>query len=101
MTHGNQISSFYQTNWKYSESYSMLIYFSEPMIYNNSCSCDLQMNCTSTTLFKGLRIGCLPSESFFASTLECFYDHQCLQLLQNQLADTVSFYQENLNMSID
>ncbi|CAF3971974.1 unnamed protein product, partial [Adineta steineri] len=30
---------------------------------------------------KGLKIGCTPSESFRASTLECFYDRSCINLI--------------------
>ncbi|CAF1545864.1 unnamed protein product [Adineta steineri] len=34
-------------------------------------------------MFLGLKIGCLSSESFLQSTLECFYDLNCIQLIQN------------------
>lgn len=34
---------------------------------------------------KGLFIGCLPSEAFLASTLECFYDVDCVQLINREV----------------
>ncbi|UJR24406.1 hypothetical protein I4U23_005783 [Adineta vaga] len=60
---------------------------------NQFLSCGLHSNCTSQASFlitnssdpieiKGLKIGCTPSESFLASTLECFYDISCINLIQ-------------------
>jgi hypothetical protein len=93
MLHGNRLVSLYGTNFKYflstNPASSVL---SEPMIYNDSCSCDLQMNCSSQTMFKGLYMGCLPSELLFVSTLECFYDNECLTLMKSQLSNTVSSF---------
>ncbi|CAF5004632.1 unnamed protein product [Rotaria sp. Silwood1] len=34
---------------------------------------------------KGLHIGCLPSESLLASTFECFYDSNCIDLIRNHM----------------
>jgi hypothetical protein len=68
----------------------ILIILSEPMMYNDSCSCDLQMNCSSHTMFKGLHIGCLPSESLFVSTLEC------LTLMKSELPNAVSFSEQKI-----
>ena len=34
------------------------------------------------TPIKGLKIGCTPTESFRASSLECFYDSSCIDLIQ-------------------
>ncbi|CAF4254599.1 unnamed protein product [Adineta steineri] len=56
--------------------------------------CNISSNYTSQANFidkylnqnisiRGLKIGCLPSESFLQSTLECFYDLNCIQLIQN------------------
>jgi hypothetical protein len=95
MLHGNRLASYYETNYKFVMSTDTSQFFvSEPMSYTNSCSCDLQMNCTSPTMFKGLHIGCLPSESLFVSTLECFYDNECLTLMKSQLPNEVSSFQE-------
>ncbi|CAF0999586.1 unnamed protein product [Adineta steineri] len=64
------------------------------VIYDDECSCGLCSNCTTQANFitsnsfkiisipiKGLKIGCTPSESFRASTLECFYDRSCINLI--------------------
>ena len=37
------------------------------------------------TQVKGLFIGCLPSEAFLSSTLECFYDDDCVQLINREV----------------
>ena len=34
---------------------------------------------------KGLKMGCTPTESFLASTLECFYDVSCINLIQEHV----------------
>ncbi|CAF4312632.1 unnamed protein product, partial [Adineta steineri] len=97
VNHGNAFISTYGTNFEY---ISLLIEgefsyaYTEGMIYDNECSCGLYSNCTTQATFvdenssevipvKGLKIGCTPSESFRLSTLECFYDQSCLNLIQN------------------
>lgn len=65
---------------------------SEPVSYDGGCSCALHANCTTQAVFmksatevfavKGLKMGCTPSESFLASTLECFYDALCVNLIK-------------------
>ncbi len=94
--HGNGIISRYGTNFKYIVPWDILdesFAITEAMIYDDECSCDLYINCTSQANFigtnsseispiKGLKIGCTLSESFRASTLECFYDLSCINLIQ-------------------
>ncbi|CAF1319758.1 unnamed protein product [Adineta ricciae] len=93
---GNAIVSTYGTNFRYlyplnnpSSTYAI----TQPIIYDNNCSCAFYPNCTTQAYIfqgnssemvpiKGLKIGCIPSESFRLSTLECFYDRACLDLLQ-------------------
>ncbi|UJR38749.1 hypothetical protein I4U23_031414 [Adineta vaga] len=93
--YGNNLMSTYGTNFQYfklSESFENVASI-RTMIYDNNCSCGLHSNCTSQASFlitnsshpieiKGLKIGCTPSESFLASTLECFYDISCINLIQ-------------------
>ncbi|CAF1091478.1 unnamed protein product [Adineta steineri] len=97
VNHGNAYISTYGTNFEYislltngMEGYA----YTEGMIYDNECSCGLYSNCTTQATFvdenslemipvKGLKIGCTPSESFRLSTLECFYNQSCLNLIQN------------------
>lgn len=102
---GNEITSAYGTNFKYSSLWllnSSAVAVTEGMIYNE-CSCELNKTCTiqasfirrnSSTLtqIKGLKMGCTPSESFLQSTLECFYDSSCIDILQTQLTDIPGTY---------
>ncbi|CAF3546539.1 unnamed protein product [Adineta steineri] len=95
INHGNAFMSTYGTNFEYivpknasTESYLP----TRALIYDDECSCGLYSNCTTQANFitfnssgiipiKGLKIGCTPSESFRASTLECFYDRSCINLI--------------------
>ncbi|CAF0944033.1 unnamed protein product [Adineta ricciae] len=97
--HGNALMTSYGTNFQY---YSSLVRYTpywicvqtEAKIYDDNCSCGLSPTCVTQAnfieqdslkivLIKGMKMGCTPSESFFASTLECFYDQLCLDLIQN------------------
>ncbi|CAF1074494.1 unnamed protein product [Adineta steineri] len=71
----------------------------EPVTYDNDCSCAFYANCTTQAGFfetnsseiiaiKGLKIGCTPSESFLSSTLECFYDSSCINLIETKIKNT-------------
>ncbi|CAF4190583.1 unnamed protein product, partial [Adineta steineri] len=96
INHGNAIISKYGTNFQYvidcELQYSTYL-FTEAIIYDDECSCGLSPLCTTQANFiesnsskkipiQGLKIGCTPSESFRASTLECFYNQSCLNLIQ-------------------
>ncbi|CAF2840226.1 unnamed protein product [Rotaria sp. Silwood2] len=95
--HGNAIISTYGTNFNYRilAVGSRYVYaYTEATIYDDECSCGLSSNCTMQgTLIernssrkiplKGMRMGCTPSQSFLVSTLECFYDQSCLDLIQH------------------
>ncbi|CAF0881578.1 unnamed protein product [Adineta ricciae] len=108
VNHGNAIISTYESNYHYypPKWYNSSLYsgfmalsslaLSEAMIYDDGCSCGLVLNCTSQAKFfeensskniwiKGLKIGCLPTEAFLSSTLECFYDQLCIELIQKQV----------------
>jgi hypothetical protein len=43
-------------------------------------------------------MGCTPSESYFASTLECFYDILCINLIQQM---TNSYGKSNVSYALD
>ncbi|CAF1637182.1 unnamed protein product, partial [Adineta ricciae] len=95
VNYGNAIISSYGTNFEYidpwvNESYSAAI--TQSIVYADECSCALSMNCTVQAGFvapdslkivpiKGLKMGCTPSEAFLSSTLECFYNSSCLDLI--------------------
>ncbi|CAF1418646.1 unnamed protein product [Adineta steineri] len=109
INHGNAIVSVYGTNFEYIvplidpyESYAVL----QAVIYDNECSCGLNATCTTQANFissnsseiipvKGLKMGCTPSESLLASTLECFYDSSCIKLIQEQ-----TNYNNSINTTI-
>jgi len=100
--HGNGIISRYGTNFKYIVPWDILdgtFAITQAMIYDDECSCDLYLNCTSQANFigtnsseispiKGLKIGCTLSEAFRASTLECFYDVACINLIREYTSYT-------------
>ena len=95
VNHGNGFVSIYGTNFEYIAPWVEHNTYvpTQAIIYDNECSCGLYRDCTSQANFiginssenvpiKGLKIGCTPSESFRASTLECFYDLSCIHLIQ-------------------
>ncbi|CAF1283104.1 unnamed protein product [Adineta steineri] len=95
INNGNAFISTYGTNFEYIHPWEDIYNTYTPtqaMIYDNNCSCGLYSNCNTQATFiltnptkiipiKGLRIGCTPSESFRASTLECFYNESCINLI--------------------
>ena len=99
INHGNAIISAYMTNFEYIDPWSDLsdsVAITQAVTYGNGCSCASSPNCTTQAGFvnissseilpvKGLKMGCTPSESFFASTLECFYDSLCINFIQEQI----------------
>ncbi|CAF3849088.1 unnamed protein product [Adineta steineri] len=97
ISHGNAIITSYGTNFEYiAPWYNMVLSaaITQPVMYNdNQCNCALTANCTIQASFiqanpkkifqvHGLKMGCIPSESFLLSTLECFYNLSCIDLIQ-------------------
>ena len=96
---GNAIVSTRGTNFYYLYELGMQIgnlMSAETEIYDNDCSCALHLNCTSQAYFstmiffekapiKGLRIGCILTESLLSSTLECFYDSSCVSMIKEYM----------------
>jgi hypothetical protein len=78
------------------------ILYSRSITYRGStnCTCGLQSNCVIQAAFlwpsfapvKGLFIGCLPSQSLFASTLECLFDVACINLIRSYMPGGVSYF---------
>ena len=115
--HGNAIISAYDTNFEYIAPWfnptSFIGITASPLItqamtYDDGCSCALNANCTIQAAFvqtdlssivpiKGLKMGCTPSESFLASTVECFYDSSCVNLIQQQ---TININSANVTSSM-
>lgn len=92
---GNAIVSAHGTNFQHIadwEPFYTSYAYTRGIVYDNNCSCAVYENCTtqanfvnintSTTIpIKGLKMGCTPSESFRVSTLECFYNSSCINLI--------------------
>lgn len=103
---GNAFISTYGTNFEYiTPLFGPTLTYApiQSIIYDNNCTCGLNRNCTSQANFiqinsseiipiKGFKVGCIPSESFRFSTLECFYDQSCINLIEQ--------YINNINSSI-
>jgi hypothetical protein len=101
----NKLLTIYQSNYQLivhrDRNHSITVLHTQPITYNKSanCSCGLQSNCVTQAAFtwpdyvevKGLFIGCLPSQSLLASTLECFFDIDCLNLIRKHMGDDVSY----------
>ncbi|CAF1056544.1 unnamed protein product [Adineta steineri] len=98
--HRNAFISTYGTNYDYIlnryDAGLFTLSRTQAKTYDGNCSCALNSNCTiqahfvkmnssDTVPIKGLKMGCTPSESFFASTLECFYDPTCIDLIYEQM----------------
>jgi hypothetical protein len=98
VNHGNAIISTYQSNFNYNITWDFAEFWmpTEAIIYDDNCSCGMYSNCTTQATFidtdssevisvNGLKVGCLPSEALRASTLECFYDSACIDLIQQSI----------------
>ncbi|CAF3173759.1 unnamed protein product, partial [Rotaria sp. Silwood2] len=78
---GNQLISIYTTNSIYTPRSSIWDAFNtKPLSHGFNCSCAISNEC--------LVLGCLPIESLFRSTLECFYNQTCVDILVSYLNNT-------------
>ncbi|CAF0966699.1 unnamed protein product [Adineta ricciae] len=85
---GNSLMSVFQTNWKFTvlKTSSWSPIYTNPMFYNQICNCGTSSKCTqpvfiNNTLVDGLYIGCYPVETMLQSSLQCFYNQTCLQMI--------------------
>ena len=102
----NALMTIYGGNYEHimhsnGSSRSAILYSQAINFYNSTnCSCGLHRDCVKQATFiwpnytsvKGLFIGCLPSQSFFASTLECFFDVDCINLIRSNMPGNVSYF---------
>ena len=101
--HGNAVISAYGTNVEYIVPWDELfnVYAPTQAVFYGQCSCGLHSNCTMQASLRasntseprpipGLKMGCTPSESFLASTLQCFYEQSCIDLIVQYTHDTHS-----------
>ncbi|CAF1468291.1 unnamed protein product [Adineta ricciae] len=118
--HGNAFITTYGTNFQYylrewikispnSNTKDGTMALTRAVIYDNNCSCALNKSCTTSAVFtnrqsssmvpiKGFKMGCTPTESFLRSTLECFYDLSCINLIQN--FSNYSSVNDNTNITL-
>ena len=78
VTHANQLMSMYWSNWKYPDAdsgTSVVKTFTEPQIYEE-CNCALSSKCIQSS--RNMTTGCYPLEAVLQSTLQCFYEQQCI-----------------------
>lgn len=121
MSVGNAIVSTYQTNCKYLFHWNSTSYLNaEPEMYDEYCSCALQINCTSEAFFtqtnssmtialQGLKNGCAASQALLSSTLQCFYNQSCVQIIKQytntryslQLVSMPITNQSRIHLTID
>ncbi|CAF1265964.1 unnamed protein product [Adineta ricciae] len=113
---GNAFISTYGSNYQYlippfngTTIYgTWSVAYTIPIKYDNNCSCAFNTNCTTTAKFfnnnssemisvEGFRMGCTPSESFFASNLQCLYNLSCINLIQQQINCTNATTMDALN----
>ncbi|CAF2764486.1 unnamed protein product [Rotaria sp. Silwood2] len=99
INHGNALMSIYRSNFEFvtrqNPIASLSTLMTHSMTYNETpnCLCGQESRCLNSAAFtspvyveiKGLYIGCLPSESLLASTFECFYDSDCIDLIRNHM----------------
>lgn len=94
-SHANAIVSTYGTNFDYYKlpvNGTWINLYSKAIVFDNNCSCGLDSTCTIPASYisknggerislDGLKMGCTPSESFLASTLECFHHASCIHVI--------------------
>ncbi|CAF3320013.1 unnamed protein product [Rotaria socialis] len=103
INHGNALMTVYASNYEFvarkSQKDISTVLYALPITYKETqnCSCGLQSKCLTQAVFtwprhvkvKDFLIGCLPSESFLASTLECFFDVDCINLIRNHTSGNI------------
>jgi hypothetical protein len=81
-----------------------------PYYSNSSCSCMTNATCTTlvplligstVATVPGLQLGCYNNEATLQSTLECYYNQRCVDLLHSLLGPTVAFNATALDPTLD
>ena len=104
LNHGNALMTVYANNYRFAARQNRSSRCSSLSIerigYNetDSSSCALHPKCLTRAVFtspetvqvKGFYMGCVPSEALLSSTLECFFDGQCITLIRDHLRLNVS-----------
>ncbi|CAF0788937.1 unnamed protein product [Adineta steineri] len=78
----NMFMTIYLSNWEFDridpDNNSIIPML--PLNYNG-CSCSSTSKCVSSS--HGMLVGCYPLESIFQTTLDCFYNQQCIDSVNN------------------
>ena len=87
LEHSNQMMTVYSTNWaftpiEFDPTRVGLPIPLTPISYGN-CSCSISTQCSGPLLHQGqpvpgFRLSCLPTQSFFQTTLICLYNQTCI-----------------------
>ncbi len=97
-TQANALLSALQTNYNLTIAGNMINFFIKEQQYKG-CNCGFSSTCTTESwildhsgrqLFNvpGFYTGCFVVESLFQSTLECFYDQQCVDELKSYFSSS-------------
>ena len=111
---GNAFISSFSLNWHWPRELNDLVHPLpiNPVIMNDGCSCGTQSDCTDsggihhklnntpTFIIPGWNVGCSVVETLLHSTLECFYNETCLDLLLNYTKTVPEFLRSLINISI-
>ncbi|CAF1405920.1 unnamed protein product [Adineta ricciae] len=97
--HGNFYMSGYQTSWKFTilERANFSPIYTNPITYN-SCSCGTSSSCSQpvtidNSIIDGLLMGCYPMQTVLQSSLQCFYNQTCLQVI-------LSYFQKSFDYNV-
>ena len=78
MTGANMIMSTLSINWRFISdiiTHSDWTIHTEPFVYQE-CNCGLSWKCVQPS--RGMMVGCYPIEALLQTTLQCFYDQDCI-----------------------
>ena len=91
MFQANGFISLYSTNWQplINEFYYYAKVFARPQTYGN-CNCLSSSLCTQplNPPLTGYLVGCTPFEALLQSSVACFYDRDCLELMKSYLSSS-------------
>ncbi|CAF0797767.1 unnamed protein product [Adineta steineri] len=100
----NMLMTAYQSNWEF-ERTSNDSQNTIPHMFSlnySGCSCSSSSKCISSS--RGMLTGCYPLDSIFQTTLECFYNQQCIDSTNNFKSINISSLEKSrflLNQTIE
>ncbi|UJR22378.1 hypothetical protein I4U23_025440 [Adineta vaga] len=100
MAQGNGLVSAYSTNWDIflpNMTKDATIY-TKARVYN-VCNCAISASCNQSSIpyVPGYVVGCLPLQSLLRSTLECFYNQSCINMITSYV--NVLIVPQKLNLT--